>query len=50
MIVITIASVTLVFVKGDYTSLSHVLWDISFLPAVAEELVKRLEDGRFAML
>jgi len=24
------------------------LWDISFLPAVAEELVKRLEDGRFA--
>lgn len=47
---IAIASVTLVFVKGDFACISHVLWAVSFNPALTEELVKRLEDGRLAAL
>ena len=49
-IVVAITMVTLVLVQGDYVGISHVLGDVIFLPAQAEELMKRLQDGLLPML
>ena len=40
-IVVTITTVTLVFVQGDYVGISYVLGDVTLLPAQAKELIKR---------
>ena len=50
MIVVAITTVTLVLVQGDYAGISHVLGDVTLLPAQAEELMKRLQDGLLPML
>ena len=49
-LVVAITTVTLVFVQGDYVGISHVLGDVTLLPAQAEELMKRLQDGLLPML
>ena len=49
-IVVAITTVTLVLVQGDYVDISHVLGDVTLLPAQAEELMKRLQDGLLPML
>ena len=48
-IVVAITTVTLVLVQGDYVDISHVCY-LSSLPAQAEELMKRLQDGLLPML
>ena len=49
-IVVAITTVTLVLVQGDYVGIAHVLGDVTLLPAQAEELTKRLQDGLLPML
>ena len=49
-IVVAITMVTLVLVQGDYVGISHVLGDVTLLPAQAEELMKLLQDGLLPML
>ena len=49
-IVVAITTVTLVLVQGDYVGISHVLEDVALLPAQAEELMKRLQDGLLPIL
>ena len=49
-IVVAITMVTLALVQGDYVGISHVLGDVTLLPAQAEELMKRLQDGLLPML
>ena len=49
-IVVTITTVTLVLVQSDYVGISHVLGDGTSLPAQAEELMKRFQDGLLPML
>ena len=44
VIVVAITTVTLVLVQGDYVGISHVC-HLSSLPAQAEEIMKRLQDG-----
>ena len=50
MIVVAVTMVTLVLVQGDYVGISHVLGDLTLLPAQAEELMKQLQDGLLPML
>ena len=50
MVVVTITAVTIVLVYSDYVGISHVLGDVSLLPAQVEELMKRLQDGLLPML
>ena len=49
-IVVAITTVTLVLVQGDYVGISHVLEDVTLLPAQAEELMKRLQNSLLPML
>ena len=49
-IVVAITTVTLVLVQGDYVGISHVLGDVTLLPAQAEELMKRLQDDLLPMI
>ena len=48
-IVVAITTVTLVLVQGDYVGISHVLGDVTLLPAQAEEHMKWLQDGLIPM-
>ena len=50
VIVVAVTMVTLVLVQGDYVGISHVLGDLTLLPAQAEELMKQLQDGLLPML
>ena len=45
VIVVAITTVNLVLIQGDYVGISHILGDVALLPAQAEELMKRLQDG-----
>ena len=49
-IVVAITTVTLILVQRNYVGISHVLGDVTLLPAQAEELMKRLQDGLLPML
>ena len=50
VVVVAITVVTLVLVYSDYVGISHVLGDVSLLPAQVEELMKQLQDGLLPML
>ena len=38
-LIVTVALVTLVLVEGDYVGISHVLWNLTFFPALAKYLM-----------
>ena len=48
-IVVAITTVTLVLAQSDYVGISHVLGDVTLLPAQAEELMKQLQGGLLPM-
>ena len=49
-IVVAITMVTLVLLQGGYVGISHVLGDVTLLPAQVEEHMKRLQDGLLPIL
>ena len=38
-VIVTVAPVTLVLVESDYVGISHVLWNLTFSPALAKYLM-----------
>lgn len=46
LLVVTVTPISLVLIQSDDVSISHVLWDSTFPPAQAEELVELVEDFR----
>lgn len=43
LLVVTVTPISLVLIQSDDVSISHVLWDSTFPPAQAEELVELVE-------
>ena len=39
LVIVTVAFVTLVLVESDYVGISHVLWNLTFSPALAKYLM-----------
>ena len=45
IVVVAVASVTLVLVEGDKVGISHVLWYLAFPPAQAYDHMQLMEKG-----
>ena len=50
ILVVAVASLTLVLVKGDDFRIPHVLWYSSFAPALAEDFMQWMKQGGLAVL